>query len=172
MEQATLASPKPKLWNGRVNADWHRASTHRTVLDFQFDGDALAVADEWARTPQTQIRNWNQSWYPPAADFVATDADGTRLYACNVYGPNYRSGRWAAPGSRDLGIWQATFVSIRQMAVDVHFEAWLAIHGWYRIFAPAEQGISSGGFRQYGVRRGARRRIHPLLEALGRPPIP
>jgi hypothetical protein len=162
-----MASPiRRQHWKGPIDEDWHRPSTHRTVLDFQFDGDALSVADDWADRPQN--RHWSQPTNPPTADLVATDrADGTRLYACNHY--SHGTGRRAGllpPGKGD-----GMFVSIRQVGVQVHFEAWLSERGWYRIFAPAEQAIGGGGFRQRFPRWQARQFINPLLEALGQPPI-
>ena len=157
-----MASLTPLHWKGPLDDDWHRPSTHRTVLDFGFDGDAVSVADSWASRPQRQ--NWGQPTNPPIADLVAMDEDGTRLYACN----NYTRERWGVvpPGSMDR-----MFVSIRQSGVQVHFEAWLSERGWYRIFAPAEQAIHGGGFRQRLGRWQARQFVNPLLEALGQQPL-
>ena len=162
VELGAVTSPIPQHWKGRIDDDWHRPSTHRTVLDFAFDGDALSVADDWAGRPQRQ--NWGQPTNPPVADLVATDADGTRLYACNNY--TTLRGGFVPPGSVDR-----MFVSIGQVGVQVHFEAWLSERGWYRILAPAEQAIHGGGFRQRVDRWMARGWINPLLEALGQPPI-
>ncbi len=124
----------------------------RTVLDFDFPGDACAVTDAWAAK------------YSFA--FVG-DQDGTRLY----YRDDWTI--YAIPWSKLFRklMSSGVHVSIRQSGSAVHFEAWYAVTGLLRLFGQAETRVSPGGVQGSLARSVNLGPVDALLASLGQPPV-
>jgi hypothetical protein len=114
------------------------------------------------------VRDYTLNFDPwPHIDAWAS-ANGFRVKGADAGGRLYQKGH---------GILVAPMMfEIRQSGPNFHFEAWIRVSTFVRIFAlfliPSEMGIESGGFKLVVPRKIAREAINKLMAHLQLPLIP
>ncbi len=115
----------------------------RTRIRFEYDGDALQVADEWAA----------EHGYRPTSSEPGrrTYRKGSGLLTAPTFLSVSQQGRGV-----ELEAWVAPHLLARAFAL---------------FLVPGEMGLESGGVRLSVPRRTGRTAVNRLLERLGGPPI-